>query len=77
MGLPSMSALSRWLGTLATAFSLIGISFGQTAATGALTGVVLDPSGAALPGLIVEISQQAGGEKNPPLRIGVADSISC
>jgi len=63
MGLPSMSALSRWLGTLATAFSLVGISFGQTAATGALTGVVLDPSGAALPGLIVEISQQAGGEK--------------
>jgi hypothetical protein len=35
----------------------------QTASTGALTGVTLDPSGAVLPGVVVDVSKEGGGEK--------------
>lgn len=36
--------------------------YSQTASTGAVTGVTLDPSGAALPGVIVQVSREGGGE---------------
>ena len=52
-----------WLGVIA-----IGLGFaeerlyGQTASTGAVTGVTLDPSGTALPGVIVRLTKEGGGE---------------
>jgi Carboxypeptidase regulatory-like domain/TonB dependent receptor/TonB-dependent Receptor Plug Domain len=36
--------------------------YGQTASTGALTGVTLDPSGAVLPGAIIHLTMEGGSE---------------
>jgi hypothetical protein len=51
-----------WLGVLAIGVVLAGRTFGQTASTGAVTGVTLDPSGAALPGVVVHVAKEGGGE---------------
>ena len=37
--------------------------YSQTASTGALTGVTLDPSGAALPGVILHLTKEDGSEE--------------
>ena len=47
----------------AIGWGLAGRTFGQTASTGALTGVTLDPSGAVLPGVVVHLTKEGGGEK--------------
>ena len=44
-------------------FGLMGRTFGHTASTGAVTGVTLDPSGAVLPGVGVDLSKKGGGER--------------
>ena len=53
-----------WLGVFAIGLCLVGRTFGQTASTGALTGVTLDPSGAVLPGVVVHFAKDGGGERN-------------
>ncbi len=37
--------------------------YSQTASTGALTGVTLDPSGAVLPGVILHLIREDGSEE--------------
>jgi hypothetical protein len=37
-------------------------TFGQTASTGALTGFTLDPSGAVLPGVVLQLTTEDGSE---------------
>ena len=37
-------------------------AFSQTATTGAVTGVAIDPSGAILPGVVVHLAKERGGE---------------
>ena len=50
--------------TFAFAVLSSGSVFSQTASTGALTGVTLDPSGAVLPGVVLHLAQQnASAEK--------------
>lgn len=52
-----------WLGVIAVGLGSAGERlYGQTASTGAVTGVALDPSGAALPGVIVRLSKEGGSE---------------
>jgi hypothetical protein len=60
--LPPLSWLAR-LGLFAIGLGLAGRTYGQTASTGALTGVTLDPSGAALPSVVVQLGKEGGGEK--------------
>ena len=52
-----------WLGLFAIGLCLVGRTFGQTASTGALTGVMLDPTGAVLPGVVVHLAKDGGGER--------------
>jgi hypothetical protein len=42
---------------------LTGSILGQTASSGAVTGVVLDPSGAVVPNVIIQLTKEGGGEK--------------
>jgi Carboxypeptidase regulatory-like domain/TonB dependent receptor len=58
-------ARPAWLGVFAIGLCLVGRTFGQTASTGALTGVTLDPSGAVLPGVVVHLAKDGGGERKP------------
>ena len=52
-----------WLGVIAIGLGFVEEQlYGQTASTGAITGVTLDPSGAALPGVIVRLTKEGGGE---------------
>ena len=48
---------------VAIGWGLAGPSFSQTASTGALTGVALDPSGAVVPGVVVQLTREGGGER--------------
>ena len=52
----------RSLPLVALTFAVLscGSMFSQTASTGALTGVTLDPSGAVLPGVILHLTQGNG-----------------
>ena len=50
--------LCFWLFVISVIFSARGRA--QTSATGAITGVVLDPSGAVVPGVSVQISNESG-----------------
>jgi hypothetical protein len=61
--LVTLRPLSRRLCVWAFVISLIFSSFGraQTSATGAITGVVLDPSGAVVPSVSVQVSSESGG----------------
>ncbi len=52
-----------WLGVFVIGFCLVGRTFGQTASTGAVAGVTLDPSGAVLPGVVVHLAKDGGGER--------------
>ena len=52
-----------WLGVFAIGLGLVGRTFGQTASTSAVTGTTLDPSGAALPGVVVHLAKEGGGER--------------
>ena len=49
---------------MALTFALLssGSLYSQTASTGALTGVTLDPSGAVLPGVILHLIKEDGSE---------------
>ena len=51
-----------WLGVFAIGLGLVSPTFGQTASTGAVTGVALDPSGAVLPGVLVHLARKGGSE---------------
>lgn len=53
----------RQLGVVVLALGLGAISFGQTASTGALMGVVVDPSGRIYPGILLDLTKEGGGEK--------------
>jgi len=53
---------SALLVTLAIGVVFTGQASGQTASTGALTGVTLDPSGALQPGVVVSVFNQNTGE---------------
>ncbi len=48
----------KLLRTTVVAVVLVGHLASQTASTGALTGVALDPSGAALPGVVIDLVNQ-------------------
>ena len=54
----------RWnfLRLVALSLALAGWAHGQTASTGALTGVTLDPSGAVLPGVVLHLTNADGSE---------------
>ena len=58
----SDSVCRRWslLVLLAVTLPLSGKAYSQTASTGALTGLTLDPSGAVLPGVSVHLSRLDG-----------------
>src|SRR6266850_8607222 len=56
-----------WLGIIALSLGLSVQVWGQTASTGALTGLTLDPSGATLPGVIVRLTRGDGGESKSVL----------
>jgi Carboxypeptidase regulatory-like domain len=65
----SNPSLSRSTGRLGARVVLVIFSFGlsaplrcQTASTGAVTGVTLDPSNAALPGVFIRLANQDGAE---------------
>ena len=51
-----------WLGVTAIVLGLAPGVCAQTSSTGAVTGVTMDPTGAALPGVIVHLAKQGGGE---------------
>ena len=61
----SQPRLPRWglLGLLGIGLCLAGRSLGQTASTGAVVGTALDPSGAALPGVVLRLVKEGGGER--------------
>src|SRR6201995_3329485 len=61
---PACALSRRWnfLRLAALGLALAGPAHGQTASTGALTGVTLDPSGAALPGVILHLTIENGSE---------------
>jgi hypothetical protein len=54
----------RWAGTGIIAFCLMSLGqvCGQTASTGALTGITLDPFGAALPVVTIDLIRKGGSE---------------
>jgi hypothetical protein len=54
----------RWsfLTLVAMSLALAGGACGQTASTGALTGLTLDPSGTVLPGVILHLRNENGSE---------------
>jgi hypothetical protein len=60
----SMLLPRRWnfLRLVALSLALPGGACGQTASTGALTGVTLDPSGTVLPGVILHLTNEDGSE---------------
>ena len=60
----SMLLPRRWnfLTLIALSLALAGEARGQTASTGALTGLTLDPSGAVLPGVTLHLRNDFGSE---------------
>ena len=54
----------RWnfLRLVALSLTCSGGVHGQTASTGALTGVTLDPSGAVLPGVVLHLTKENGSD---------------
>jgi carboxypeptidase family protein/TonB-dependent receptor-like protein len=58
------SRFCKLLSTIVVAVVFIGHVASQTASTGALTGVALDPSGAALPGVVIHLVNQETSETN-------------
>ena len=49
-------------------FAAVGLlpidrAFSQTASTGAVTGIAMDPSGAIVPGVVVHLAKEGGGER--------------
>src|SRR5215471_15904539 len=51
-----------WLLPVAISLGLVNWVCGQTASTGAVTGITLDPSGAVIQRAMVHIAQEGGGE---------------
>ena len=51
--------LCLWLTVVTSIFNASGLA--QTSATGAVTGIVLDPSGAVIPSVSLQISKEFGG----------------
>ncbi|HET7440436.1 MAG TPA: carboxypeptidase-like regulatory domain-containing protein [Terriglobales bacterium] len=56
--------LWAWLSVIAICLALLGHTFGQTAATGAVTGLTLSPSRGVLPGVILQLAKEGGGTKS-------------
>lgn len=54
--------LWAWLGLIAISLGCADRLCAQTASTGAVTGLTLDPSGAVLPGVAVRLTKEGGGE---------------
>ena len=61
---PLATSRSCFLSIIAVTSVLISQLASQTASTGTLTGVALDPSGAALPGVAIHLVNQATSETN-------------
>lgn len=51
-----------WLGLTIICFGVVSHVWGQTASTGSLTGVALDPSGAVIPGVNLHLTRNGGSE---------------
>jgi len=56
------SRVLAWLAAIAISVGIVGRVLGQTASTGAVNGVASDPSGAGLPGVVVQLIKEDGGE---------------
>src|SRR3954462_6818119 len=54
--------LCNFLQMVALSLALCAWAGGQTASTGALTGVTLDPAGTVLPGVILNLKSEDGSE---------------
>jgi TonB dependent receptor/Carboxypeptidase regulatory-like domain/TonB-dependent Receptor Plug Domain len=56
--------LRRWAlhGVFAIGWGLAGRALGQTASTGAVTGITLDPAGAVVPDVVVHLTKVGGSE---------------
>ena len=52
-----------WISAIVIAFVTASPVFSQSASTGALSGVIYDPSGAVIPGVALELTKEDGGEK--------------
>ena len=52
-----------WLVVFAISLELVGRASGQTASTGAVTGIAVDQSGAVLRGVVVLLTKDGGGER--------------
>jgi hypothetical protein len=69
--------LRTWFTIISSIFSASALA--QTSATGALTGIVVDPSGAVIPSVSVQISNESGGftqstSSNASVRAGTSFS---
>ncbi len=51
-----------WLGLIVLSSVCSGSEYAQTASTGALDGVVLDPSNAVLPGVSIQLQKESSGD---------------
>jgi hypothetical protein len=51
-----------WVPVFAISWGLTTLTFCQTASTGAVTGITLDPSGAVVSGVVVQLHREGGGE---------------
>ena len=66
-GLERLRGFWTWLALLASTFGLGARVCGQTASTGALIGIVVDPSGAVLPSTLVHLIRDGAGETRSTL----------
>ena len=51
-----------WLGLIILSWLFGGYDYGQTASTGALDGVALDPSNAVISGVSIQVQKESGGD---------------
>jgi hypothetical protein len=58
-----------WLGVIAVSLAFSGPVCGQTASTGAITGITLDPSGSVVPRVLVRLSTK----ERPDVKSSVSD----
>jgi hypothetical protein len=59
-----------WFAIVVTCAAFCSRAYGQTASTGALTGSILDPSGAVVPGVELQVANQETGD----LRLATSDN---
>src|SRR5690348_9305048 len=47
-----------WVQLIIASFGFTSLAWGQTASTGAITGIILDPTGSVLPGVLVRLTSK-------------------